>query len=130
MAAHLEIRRQAIAEALRAVMAEPFPDRSAASVAPTRTVATTAPWFTPAPVHTAEPPPQPAREPVPAPPTLREALAAQINWDEVADFDTFGETQAEGVEEVDDGPEPPSVPPLDTGGSMSRKASMALFGHA
>jgi hypothetical protein len=52
-------------------------------------------------------------------PTVREALSSQIEWDE---FDEH--------EDVDDDPETPAVPPLEAAGSMSRAASVALFGHA
>jgi hypothetical protein len=66
-----------------------------------------------------------------SPPPLREALAAEIDWDEVDDLTPLN--PAEGFDEVDgfeDDWEAPSVPPLETAGSMSRAASMALFGHA
>jgi hypothetical protein len=65
------------------------------------------------------------------PPPLREALTAKIDWDEVDDLTPLN--PAQGFDEVDgfeDDWEAPSVPPLETTGSMSRAASMALFGHA
>ena len=142
MTADLEFRRQAIVEALRAVMAEPFPDRAApprpAMVTPEpayRAATRTAePPRAPAvetttdPITTAEPDPvdtseSAAAEPFPASrntiPPLREALAAHIDWDEV-----------DQLEELDDDWEAPSIPPLETAGGMSRAASLALFGHA
>lgn len=106
MAAHLEHRRQAIAEALRAVMTEPLPTA---------------------------PDPEPVAAPVPAPvtvvpaaaakaldlPSLRDSLTAQIDWDEI-----------EAVEPEDYVVWSPPIPPLEIAGAMSSTASMALFGHA
>jgi hypothetical protein len=139
MTADLELRRQAIAEALRAVMAEPFPDRTAPSqpaAAPESAqpanptprpalviVAGLEPATASDPEHVAPhgPDPDPVIEPEPTatPPTLRAALSAQIDWAEV-----------EELEDLDEDWESPSVPPLETTGPMSRTASMALFGHA
>src|SRR5581483_1501791 len=104
MTADLESRRQAIAEALRAVMAEPFPDRtdpaptvavlSRATSPPTGAVATAAAAPSPAPVEPAEPAAPvapvaavrlravPAGDDTAAQP-LREALVAHIDWDNV-----------------------------------------------
>jgi hypothetical protein len=109
---NLERRRRAIADALRAIMAEPLPDRQPAT--PVASVVATLPAerdaysaaevaeFEPAAVH-----------------DEHAALAAEdrivtAEWDD---------------EEHIDRPES-LVPPLETVGSMSRRASMALFGHA
>jgi hypothetical protein len=133
MTAHLERRRQAIAEALRAIMAEPFPDRTAPSPSvaalsratspPTGTVvpaATVPPRATVDPVAPAARVTAPAaRVAADAAPPLREALAAHIDWDAVED-----------MEDLDEDWESPSIPPLEPVGGMSRTASMALFGHA
>jgi hypothetical protein len=86
MSTDLETRRRAIADALRAIMAEPMPRRAAA---PTVDVA-----------------PQPGEDP-PEPPAPELVLVP-----------------ARG--EPDDW----LVPPLEAAGSMSRTASLALFGHA
>jgi hypothetical protein len=129
MTADLELRRQAIAEALRAVMAEPFPDRTApsqpAAAAPTPARPANPPPLRalvvvtdPDPVAVDPPPVAPAPE-FASPPPLRAALSAHIDWAEV-----------EELEDLDEDWEAPSVPPLETTGSMSRTASMALFGHA
>lgn len=134
MAPHLEQRRQAIAAALRAVMAEPLPrkrpvvaDRApVAEPPPPRTLPTLAaqppvaelprPWVQP--IVAAQPPvaAPPPRIGLPEMLSVREALAASIEWDEVEDLTEDGEV--------------PSVPPLEVAGSMSRAASVALFGHA
>jgi hypothetical protein len=133
MTADLERRRQAIAEALRAVMAEPFPDRTAPApsvAAPSRatsppagavaTLATTAPpaTKTPAAAVTSATLAVPVSNRGAAPP-LREALTAHIDWDNVED-----------LEDLDEDWESPTIPPLEPVGGMSRTASMALFGHA
>jgi hypothetical protein len=55
----------------------------------------------------------------PARPSLREALAAQIDVDEIDPVDPEGDDRAA-----------PPVPPLDLDASLSRQASLALFGHA
>jgi hypothetical protein len=136
MTADLEFRRQAIAEALRAIMAEPFPDRTApsqptaaapavarpANPPPRRAlVVVTDPVAVDPPPVAPAPDPHPLVEPAPlaSPPPLRAALSAHIDWAEV-----------EELEDLDEDWEAPSVPPLETAGSMSRTASMALFGHA
>jgi hypothetical protein len=138
MTADLERRRQAIAEALRAIMAEPFPDRTApspqAAAAPPAARSVDPPprralvvVTEPDPVTVDPPPgtpdadPEPRVEPAPltSPPPLRAALSAHIDWAEV-----------EELEDLDEDWEAPSVPPLETTGGMSRTASMALFGHA
>lgn len=103
MGRNLEQRRRAIAAALRAVMAEPLPAPPASAptvVAPT--------------VETVEfhAPPEPDHMSADRP-SLRDALTADVDWGE----------DAEDWES-------PSVPPIDTAGSMSEVASMALFGHA
>lgn len=56
---------------------------------------------------------------------MRAALAAQIEWD---DADSTADVDLNG--DVDDEVETPSVPPLEMAGSMSKAASVALFGHA
>jgi hypothetical protein len=137
MTAHLERRRQAIAEALRAIMAEPFPDRTAptppvaalsratsppnGTVAPAATVPPPATLDPVAPVASAAPAIPPAARVADdrAAPPLREALAAHIDWDHV-----------EELEDLDEDWESPAIPPLEPVGGMSRTASMALFGHA
>jgi hypothetical protein len=128
MATNLEARRQAIVAALRAVMAEPLPQASAPLHPATRAETVTAPDNATAPEPLLEP-----TEPVghEHPPPLRQALAAEIVWDEVEDLGPLD--PAEGLDDVetyDDDWAAPSVPPLETAGSMSRAASMALFGHA
>jgi hypothetical protein len=95
MVTDLERRRQAIADALRAVMAEPLPGPKPAATLPAR-IAT----------------PMTISELLP----VRETLAASIEWDEF-----------ECLTEADDSV---AVPPLEVAGSMSRAASVALFGHA
>lgn len=124
MTADLELRRQAIAEALRAVMAESFPGRAAPSQPVAAAPEPARPANPPRPtlvVATPAPGPEPIVEParLVSPRPLREALSAQIDWDEVEELD-----------ELDEDWESPSVPPLETAGSMSQTASMALFGHA
>jgi hypothetical protein len=99
MVTDLERRRLAIADALRAVMAEPLPEPL-----PEFTPAVTAPTRIATPMTISELLP------------ARETLAASIEWDEF-----------EGLTEADD---PVAVPPLEVAGSMSRAASVALFGHA
>lgn len=153
MAGTLEDRRLAIAAALRAVMAEPLPER-----------------FRPEPAPEPAPPSPPAvsvdSESQPAAPepivvrSLREALIAGIDWDEPDE--TAGATTTSDRVDITDAPDvaviiglpvpdpdpevdhlnhadsaddedddsTPSIPPLDLGGSMSSRASMALFGHA
>lgn len=119
-------------------MAEPFPDRTApsqpAAAAPAPARPANPPPLRslvvvtdPEPVAVDPPPvsavsdPDPVVEPAPltSPPPLRAALSAHIDWAEVEEF-----------EDLDEDWEAPSVPPLETAGSMSRTASMALFGHA
>jgi hypothetical protein len=87
--ADLEQRRRAIADALRAVMAEPVPQR--------------------------EPVPAAAVEPAPVIPAQP---AAPVESDD--EWDTAELTESADV----------MVPPMEMIGSMSRKASLALFGHA
>jgi hypothetical protein len=111
MAPHLEHRRRAIADALRAVMKEPL----------SRTPA--------APTPAAEAPVIPATSaPVAARPqssgrllSLRESLTAQIDWDEVEPAE---------LQDADGEAATPPVPPLELDAEMSSEASMALFGHA
>jgi hypothetical protein len=128
MATNLEARRQAVAAALRAVMAEPLPPASAPlhPATPAEPVTAHVPLTAPEPTL---PPAEPVvRE---HPPPLRQALAAEIVWDEVDDLGPLD--PAEGLDHVegyDDDWEAPSVPPLETAGTMSRAASVALFGHA
>jgi hypothetical protein len=111
MATSLEHRRQAIAAALRAVMAEPIP---------------TPPALAGPPVATAV---------LPERPSLRDTLAAQIDWDEPEHLEALDDLDRSpddlsSLEDFDTEGEAPSVPPLEVPGSMSRVASMALFGHA
>lgn len=89
MVADLEQRRRAIADALRAVMAEPLPPRQ--------------------PLEAAQPESAPE---IPAQPT--------------SPLDTDDEWDATELTESGD----VIVPPMELIGSMSRKASLALFGHA
>jgi hypothetical protein len=179
----LEQRRLAIAEALRAVMAEP-PPRSQPVPAAARPVLVTAmpaleaddvplppireliarvsepaaPASAPKPVAASHQPAvdEPA-EPIRRPERgigllpMREALAAQIDWDEADDpsaepgvaepgaaEETIVELAAVELPAAEDPAaddsageeETPSVPPLELAGSMSRAASVALFGHA
>jgi hypothetical protein len=109
MLANLELRRRAIADALRAVMAEPLPLRTVPTLAQGPLIYAPTPVAAPDRAAAVEPAPIVAERG-----SVREALASQIDWDEDVD------TEAEG----------PSVPPLETVGSMSRVASLALFGHA
>jgi hypothetical protein len=119
MLTDLERRRQAIAAALRAVMAEPHPRQTPRVATPPRRGLGTQPPFTAAPTpavvtgRVATPTASTAASELP---TVREALTSQIEWDEFEDLDDEGET--------------PVVPPLEVAGSMSRAASVALFGHA
>jgi hypothetical protein len=118
MLTDLERRRRAIADALRAIMAEPHPHakpvaaapqpiRSAFSEPQVRTLLTTRLAATAV-----------TRPAAPHLPPVREALAASVEWDELEEL-------------VDsDDVETPAVPPLEVVGSMSKAASMALFGHA
>jgi hypothetical protein len=85
----LERRRRAIADALRAVMAEPLP--------------------LPQPLPAAQP--EPALE-------IPTQSAAPVDPD-----DEWNPAELTETGEV-------IVPPLEAIGSMSRKASLALFGHA
>lgn len=117
MAASLEHRRLAIVAALRAVMAEPLPNG-----------------------------PRPADTPVaisdtPQRRSLRDVLVAEIDWDEPERLEVLDDVDRSRedltspddlstLEDLDDDWEAPSVPPLETAGSMSRVASLALFGHA
>jgi hypothetical protein len=100
---NLEQRRQAIAAALRKIMAEPLP-------------ATTAPVAIDEPVFLDEPTVavEPARIDLRDEPDISDAEADVEPWqddDEAAVADTH------------------AVPPLEKVGSMSRVASLALFGH-
>jgi hypothetical protein len=111
MATSLEHRRQAIAAALRAVMAEPLPTPPA----PTEPLVTVAA--------------------LPERPSLRDTLAAQIDWDEPEHLEALDDLDRSpddlsSLEDFDGASEATSVPPLEVSGSMSRAASMALFGHA
>jgi hypothetical protein len=107
----LEQRRLAIVAALRAVMSEPLPT-------PTAPAAVDEPLFVePAAAATdlvvdAAPP---AVIDLRSDPVLDEAGADFEIWDDEAD-------------EPDD--ETHSVPPVESLGSMSKAASLALFGHA
>jgi hypothetical protein len=119
VATDLEQRRLAIAEVLRKINAEPLP-----------TLGTT----------TARPRPPGTRL------TLREALRPDPADDDGAIDEVEPDTaEAEHVtepaipslaahaEDLDDAEqvnESPAVPPVDNVGSMSRVASLALFGHA
>jgi hypothetical protein len=119
MAAPLEARRLAIAAALRAVMAEPLATSSGSAEADVETV-----------LFDAESTPE-----APHRPSLREALAAEIDWDEPEHREALGELDRSpedlsSLGDFDDDWAGPSVPPLEVTGSMSRVASMALFGHA
>jgi hypothetical protein len=128
MATNLEARRQAIAAALRAVMAEPLPPASAPLHPATPAESVTAHHT----ITASEPPLTPA-EPVGLehPPPLRQALVAGIDWDEADDLAPLAPAEGlDDVESYDDDWEAPSVPPLESAGTMSRAASVALFGHA
>jgi hypothetical protein len=107
---NLERRRRAIADALRAIMAEPLPTR-----------------------HTATPDPAIA---VPAPVAVPRQAAAE-SADVVSGHDEHAALAAEDRFVTDEPHDehftelPDSLlPPLETIGSMSRRASLALFGHA
>jgi hypothetical protein len=122
MQTDLERRRQAIAAALRAVMAEPLPHSKPAVAGPPLRGLGARPLFTEAAtrtVMTARVAMSAASTAASELPTFREALTSQIEWDE---FDE--------LPELADDAETPSVPPLEVAGSMSRAASVALFGHA
>lgn len=73
----------------------------------------------PQPVSAAQPEPQPASaaQPEPAPEIPAQATSTVESDD---DWDTAELTQTGDV----------MVPPMEVIGSMSRKASLALFGHA
>jgi hypothetical protein len=116
MAASLEHRRLAIAAALRAAMAEPAPIDMIEPVVETVS-------FDPTPATR-----QPQRR------SLRDALTAEIDWDEPEHVDVLeldrSPDDLSGLEELGEDWVTPSVPPLEAPGSMSRVASLALFGHA
>jgi len=109
MPANLELRRRAIADALRAVMTEPLPLPSVPKVDQGPLIYAPTPVSAPDRAAAVEPATIGAKRG-----SVREALVSQIDWDEEVDSDAEG----------------PSVPPLETVGSMSRVASLALFGHA
>jgi hypothetical protein len=114
----------AIVAALRAVMAEPLPPPHA----------TDAPLF----VETAEPTepvaaPEPTAPVAPAPPVAPALMDAPAVIDLRSDpvVDEAGGDFEIWDDEADEGDvETHSVPPLETLGSMSKAASLALFGHA
>ncbi|HEX3825265.1 MAG TPA: hypothetical protein VHV79_12440 [Mycobacteriales bacterium] len=121
MLTDLERRRQAIADALRAVMAEPLPKSVPAPVpAPARAPQ---PQLVELPgrnsliARLASPSARNAESELP---TVREALSSQIEWEEFDEHDDRDDVDLET----------PAVPPLEAAGSMSRAASVALFGHA
>lgn len=67
--------------------------------------------------------------------SLREVLVADIDWDEperleILDDVDHSPDDLSNLEDIDGDWDAPSVPPLEAVGSMSRDASMALFGHA
>jgi hypothetical protein len=101
----LEQRRLAIVAALRAVMSEPLP----------------APM---APVTASEPLFVEATAPVPAdPPAVIDLRDEAAHDDDATDFEIWDdEAEPQG--------DTASVPPLESLGSMSKAASLALFGHA
>jgi hypothetical protein len=109
METDLELRRLAVADALRAIMAEPWPAREAdveiLQVAP----------------------PEVSAPPVAVACALAlaesgAAAAARAAEDRLLteEWDAAELTERDG----------PMVPPLESVGSMSRMASLALFGHA
>jgi hypothetical protein len=122
MSPDLEVRRRAVADALRAVMAEPLPRRAVVEVA------TSTREHRPARLEAASPPE--------VRPSLRESLAAQIDGDTTDDdrfarpAGTANDVGAAGDDADVAAESPRSVPRLEPTGSMSRAASMALFGHA
>jgi hypothetical protein len=87
---------------------EPEPNEPAGPAEPT-TLADDTPLIY-GPSHLTEPPAMSTY------PSIRQALTAEIDWDEV------GSPADDWVA--------PSVPPLGTAESMSHVASVALFGHA
>jgi hypothetical protein len=106
----LEARRRAIADALRAIMAEPLPSPAAALPSPGAAIPPAA--MAPAtalvdPVDPVDAAAEHARH------VLEDRLLTE-EWDD-----------EEFTERADS-----MVPPLETVGSMSRRASLALFGHA
>jgi hypothetical protein len=131
MVTDLEQRRLAIVDALRAIMAEPLPPRQ-------EPIPVAQPTAVAEPVLTepvAEEPVLPlpvAEEPVvidlTEPPAVRETepVAEDPQTD---DLDDRFFLSHEWDEELEDRSEV-SVPPLEAAGTMSRIASLALFGHA
>jgi hypothetical protein len=98
MTTDLEQRRLAIAEALRAIMAEPLPEHQQ----PTGTTDQLAG-------------PEPAAATAPA----VEDTPPSGEWND----DEWDDEDFEPLEDA-------MVPPLESVGTMSRMASLALFGHA
>jgi hypothetical protein len=130
MVTDLEQRRLAIADALRAIMAEPLPPRQE-PIQPAPRVAVEEVAL-PAPVVD-EPISIDLTEPT-EPTTSREVRPADddLEAEDLEDLedleDRFFITH-EWDEELEDRSEV-SVPPLEAAGTMSRIASLALFGHA
>jgi|SRR5580693_8173025 hypothetical protein len=128
MVTDLEVRRLAIADALRAIMAEPLPQHlqpvvvEAPAVDERATSDLVVEEILVAPTLTAEPIADLSTHEIDLDATLPQPEAdddlesrfwTDDDWDDV--FDERPET---------------TVPPLEAAGTMSRIASLALFGHA
>jgi hypothetical protein len=114
----LEQRRQAVAAALREIMAEPLP----ATTAP---VSIDVPVFLDEPAVAAEPAAELAPEPEPV-------SAVEPEGIDLRDQPDLAAAEAEFDAWDDDEPavsDTHAVPPLEKVGSMSKVASLALFGH-
>jgi hypothetical protein len=115
MANDLEQRRRAIADALRQIMAEPLPER--------QRVAAAAPSV-PGPVTDSALTLPASSLPMPA------ESAESVAGDDAARATEDRLLTEEWDEQERAGRGEPMVPPLESVGSMSRMASLALFGHA
>ena len=139
MAQSLERRRLAIAQALRAVMAEPLRPVTTDS---DRAVTVMPHQSTSAAVTKLRPRSTAAKRPsiAAAPPAGAEQLALDVDLSVgeptctlIAEDQRVGEARNPPAAEAsytDTGSGAANVPPIDTVGSMSRVASLALFGHA